>query len=228
MSNREDTTPTAVAPSSWPTRATPLGPDAASRDQRNRILDATTEVVSKRGFDDTSATRVCKAAGVSHPTFRKHFPDVEHAFLAAVEETIAEGARRVGAAVEAAGPEWVDRVSVALATALAMVEERPARARLFFVETLTAGPQGVALYEAAIQRCLPALHAGRRHAVDGDLLPPMLEGTIAAGVAWSIHRKVARGEAASASKVFAPLLETILTPYVGEERAKAAVAEHGS
>jgi AcrR family transcriptional regulator len=207
----------------WPTRAQPLDQTAISQHQRERILAATVDLVTKRGYNDTSAERICKKAGVSFPTFRKHFRDKEECFLAAFDETVDDGIRRVAEAAEAAGEEWGARIMAGLDAVLRRVAERPAQARLCLVEALTAGSAGIERYEATARRFIPWLREGRKEMDEGAKLPDVLEETILGGVAWVIHRKVAIGEAAQAAELRAGLLETLLTPYLGEERSRSLI-----
>jgi hypothetical protein len=72
---------------------------------------------------------------------------------------------------------------------------------------------------------IPWLRDGREEMEDSSKLPALLEETILGGVAWAIHRKVAVGEAAEASELRAGLLGTLLTPYVGADRARAIVEQ---
>jgi AcrR family transcriptional regulator len=187
--------------------------------QREKILRAVVELVSRRGYHDTSVERICKVAPVSFATFRNHFRDKEECFLAAFDETVDEGVRRVAEAARGAEAEWADWIAAGLGALLAMIREEPALARVCLVESLTAGPVGIDRYEAAVRLCIPALERGRTEAKAGSELPPLLEETIAGGVAWAIHRKVSLGEAEAVEALYGDLLETLLKPYLGEEKA---------
>jgi AcrR family transcriptional regulator len=204
---------------SWPTTPEPVWRDEIRRVQREKILWALVELVSRRGYKDTSTERICRRAGVSLPTFRSHFAGKEAAFLAAFDEAVVAGKERVAVAVAAVESDWASKVEAGLSTLLAFVEEDPARARLCLVESLTAGPAGFDRYETTVRLCEPGLSLGRAEVGDGPELPPLLEETIAGGVAWTIHHKVANGEAGHASQLLEQLLETTLRPYLGEAEA---------
>jgi hypothetical protein len=94
---------------------------------------------------------------------------------------------------------------------------------LCLVEAFSAGPVGIEGYEATVRRLIPWLRDGREEMEDSSKLPELLEETILGGVAWAIHRKVAVGEAAQAIELRAGLLGTLLTPYLGGDRARAIV-----
>lgn len=208
---------------SWPTAPEPIGREAIRRVQREKILRALVDLVSKRGYRDTSTERICRQAVVSLPTFRGHFADKEEAFLAAFDEAVVAGEKRVMAAVAAVEGDWASRIEAGLSALLAFIEEDPARARLCLVESLTAGPAGFDRYETTVRLCEPGLSLGRREVGGEPELPPLLEETIAGGVAWAIHHEVANGEAGQASRLLGQLLETTLRPYLGEAEARRHV-----
>jgi AcrR family transcriptional regulator len=208
---------------SWPTSAEPIAETTIGEHQRERILAAAIDLFSKRGYHDTSAERICKKAGVSFPTFRKHFRDREECFLAAFDESVDGALGRVMEAVARSNGDWGSRVVVGLDTVLASVAGRPAEARLCLVEVLSAGSAGIERYDAAVRRFSPWLRAGREEMEDSSGLPEVLEETILAGVAWAIHQKVAIGEAAEAAELRAGLLGTLLTPYLGQDRSRSLI-----
>jgi AcrR family transcriptional regulator len=194
------------------------GRDASRRAPRAGINDTTPPRVATRGVDGTSAERICARAEISFPTFRKHFRDVEEAFLTVLDEAVADGAAQVDDAIEAAGDEWPARVAAALDAILGAIESDPTRARVLFVESLASGGPGLQRYEEAIRRCLPGILAGR--SLCEEELPALLEGTLVSGVAWNIHRRVALGEAAGIRELRGPMLEGLLAPYLGEAEAR--------
>jgi AcrR family transcriptional regulator len=196
-----------------------VGREAVRRIQREKILRALVELISKRGYRDTSTERICRQAAVSLPTFRSHFEDKEEAFLAAFDEAAAAGRERVVAAIAEVEGDWASRVRAGLSALLGFVEEDPARARLCLVESLTAGAAGFDRYETTVRLCEPGLSLGRTEVEGEPELPPLLEETIAGGVAWAIHHKVANGEAGQASQLLGQLLATTLRPYLGEAEA---------
>ena len=204
----------------WPTDAIAVDPAAIRDAQRGRILDAAVPMFAKRGYDGTSAERICKAAKVSWPTFRKHFRDKEECFLAAFDRIAEKAEEKVSAAAGEAEGGWPERVAAALAALLRAIAEDPAEARVCLVEALTAGPAGMDRYDAALRRAVPALQTGREVASDDAVLPPVLEETVLGGVAWVIHQAVARGEGADVEGEFAGLLVTLLTPYLGADEAQ--------
>jgi AcrR family transcriptional regulator len=222
MASAGKTSQAVTGHAAWPTRAQPLEANTVRQHQREKILAAMVDLVTKRGYADTSAERICKMAGVSFPTFRKHFRDKEECFLAAFDEIVEDGVGRVAAAA-AGEDEWAARIVAGLDAVLEEVSERPAEARLCLVEAFSAGAAGIERYEASARRFIPWLREGREEMDESSKLPEVLEETILGGVAWVIHRKVALGEARRVAELRAGLLGTLLTPYLGEERSRSLI-----
>ena len=52
-----------------------------SKETRNRILTAATELFAKTGYDATGVAEICHAAGVSKGSFYHHFPTKQAVFM---------------------------------------------------------------------------------------------------------------------------------------------------
>jgi AcrR family transcriptional regulator len=109
-----------------------------ARVQRERILQAMTEVVAERGFADASVRLVTARAGVSSRTFYECFEGLDDCFTALLElgleqtwKLIAEEFRQ--------SEQWQDGVLGALASLLVFFEAEPLLTRMWFIESLAAG-----------------------------------------------------------------------------------------
>lgn len=56
---------------------------------RERILEATTELLAERGLEETSTRAICEAAGITAPTLYHHFGTKDALFEAVVAEGLA-------------------------------------------------------------------------------------------------------------------------------------------
>jgi AcrR family transcriptional regulator len=133
-------------------RALPRGPHGLSREevelsQRERLLQATTEVVAEQGYVKTTVADILGRAGVSRATFYQLFRDREDCFQAAyranadlVAAVMAGELERVRASGELDPLERLDRVLGVYLTAL---RNAPALARVFLVEVYAAGPAAI-------------------------------------------------------------------------------------
>src|SRR3954451_19790544 len=69
---------------------TPRGNYKRGRDTRDKIIDATREVIRERGVYNTSITAVAENCDMTRAGVLHHFPSLEHLLLAAMEDRFAE------------------------------------------------------------------------------------------------------------------------------------------
>ena len=188
-----------------------LGRDAVRRDQRDRLLRATIDVVGTVGFAAGSVEAVISRAGVSRRTFYEHFVDREAAFLAAwdrgVEELldVARAAARAAEddAVGPSGPAAHAAVSgAAIATVFEALADDPPRARVVVVEVLAAGDEALGRRAAALDRLAAAIGGPPRTGVGAAAL--------AGGLLELVHDRVRRG-AHDELRALAPAVTALLT-----------------
>jgi AcrR family transcriptional regulator len=65
-----------------------MASSTASRDTRDRILDAATEVLTRRGLARATTKEIARAAGCSEALLYKHFGDKQEIFLAVLAERL--------------------------------------------------------------------------------------------------------------------------------------------
>jgi AcrR family transcriptional regulator len=122
---------------------------AAKGGQRERLIEAMTQVAARLGYREASVARVVEQAGVSRATFYQHFADREACFLAAFE-VAAERIERALPRIEAEfSPAF--RSSELLDDLLANMMRVPAAARILLVEALAGGPQVRCAHERFVQ-----------------------------------------------------------------------------
>src|SRR6188474_1652932 len=103
--------------------------DPLARDQRERVLAATEQLIAEKGCAGTTIEAIVKEAGVSSVTFYDHFADKEECFVAAFDRAVGETRAELIETVPQDLP-WPDRVRAGLAALLATIDAEPARARL--------------------------------------------------------------------------------------------------
>ena len=142
-------------------RPLPRGPHQLSREavelsQRQRLLQATTEVVAERGYVKTTVASILARAGVSRATFYELFSDREDCFHAAyranaelVAEVLAGELERVRTMGEPTPLARLDRV---LRVYLRVLDDAPALARVFLVEVYAAGPAAIGQRRESLER----------------------------------------------------------------------------
>jgi len=203
----------------------PVSRDAATADQRRRILEATAELIAAQGYQETTMEQIVRRAKVGYATFYKHFADKEAAFLALLDAAIERTTDRVEGAYKREEGPWTDRVGAALGALFEDIAAHPAAARAVLVEALTAGPEAAAKHEAALKRLAPLLRPGRELNPRQAQLPESLEETLSGGVAWVLGQRLIGGEAAKLRGLLPETLEFILRPYVGEDEAARGAGE---
>jgi AcrR family transcriptional regulator len=152
-----------------------LSSDEVETSQRERLLRAMAEVVAERGYEGASVPRVIAAARVSSNTFYRFFDDKAACFVALAErlgeelrEALEVPEKPVG--TPAGGLGALDH---SLERYLAWWQERPALARVYFVELPSAGREAIEARERQSERFGSAYRrlGERARAYDTEALP---------------------------------------------------------
>lgn len=200
-----------------------LSREFITQHQRARIIAALAEETVARGYRAVTVADIVRRAGIARNTFYENFSSKQDCFLATQDYAVKEALRRV---VEAATKveSWQERVDAGLGAFLHYVASEPALARTCIVEALSAGPASLARYEESLESFIPLFRIGRKVSKRGDELPETLEETIIGGIFWVIYQRIIRGETEQIEQLLPELVEFALTPYIGAEAAKRAVA----
>lgn len=193
--------------------------------QRTRVLDAAIATFAEQGYPATTVDDLIAAAKIGVGSFYAFFGSKQDCLLVACERIVAE-ARVVVTTAAAEGDCWPDQVCLGLGALLGWAAAEPDAARVGLVEIQTGGPAGVDLFEEMLAAAARALKQGREGLPAGRRLPDSLERTTAAGIAWLLHRHLTMGESDSIPDLFTELGAMVLTPYLGEARAKKTVARN--
>lgn len=205
----------------------PVGRHLLSREvmtehQRRRALAFAIDVFARKGYPATTVDDLVEAAGIGVGSFYALFGGKEECLLAAYQEIADKIRRNVVAA--AVADNWPEQICQGLQQLLSLVAAEPARVRVALVEIQTAGPSAVKLYENTLEEAAAILGKGRVLVPASRRLPETLEQTTVNGIAWLLHRSLVLGESSAVPELYADLGELILEPYLGEDRAREAVA----
>ena len=208
-----------------------LAPDVVAAHQRERLFEATVELVAKRGYRNTSVDQIVKAARVGYVAFYDLFEGKEDCFLAAFDRIVEEASEAAAEAV-AGETEWPRQVTAALGCLLDLAVADPKRARIALVEVQAAGPAGHARYEEIVDRAVPLLRHGRQASKAAAQLSETLEEGVLGGILWIVHQQLVKGELKDADPLLRESAQIALSPYLGdaeaERLAEAAVRERSS
>jgi AcrR family transcriptional regulator len=117
--------------------------------QRERLMDATIELVGGQGYLATTVSELIARAGVSRKAFYEHYANKEECFLATYDAIVEENIDRVASAV-GQGEDMRERESYGLEALFGRVLSHRRRARLVLVEVGALGAAGIARRERLI------------------------------------------------------------------------------
>ena len=196
-----------------------LAPDVVAAHQRERLFEATVELVAKRGYRNTSVDQIVKAARVGYVAFYDLFEGKEDCFLAAFDRIVEEASEAAAEAV-AGETEWTRQVTAALGCLLDLAVSEPKRARIALVEVQAAGPAGHARYEEIVERAVPLLRQGRQASEAAAQVSETLEEGVLGGILWIVHQRLVKGELLDADPLLRESAQIALSPYLGDAEAE--------
>jgi AcrR family transcriptional regulator len=198
--------------------------------QRERILDATEQLIAERGCAGTSIEAIVKAAGVSSVTFYELFDSKEASFVAAFERAVEWGAEELARAAAGEGTagefSWPERIATGLRALSALIVAEPERARLCLVEAQTGGSELNARFQAVLDRVAAKLREGRALDTAPADLPDTHEEATAGALAWLLRERLVTGDAEGLEALYPELVDIALGPYL-EGQTRSAAPDDG-
>lgn len=110
------------------------------------------KTAARHGYLKLSVAKVIESAGVSRRTFYDLYGDKHQCFVAVLEETVEKLVEYVAAAVDRDGATAHERVAGLARGLLDFWLDEPAMARTCIVESVAAGPQGIAQRARMVER----------------------------------------------------------------------------
>ena len=196
-----------------------LAPDVVAAHQRERLFEATVDLVAKRGYRNTSVDHIVKAARVGYVAFYDLYEGKEDCFLAAFDRIVDEATEELTEAV-AGEEEWPQQMAAALARLLDLIAAEPKRARVALIEVQAAGPGAYARYEQVFDRAIPKLREGRELNDEAAQLSKTLEEAVLGGVIWIVHQQLIKGELDDTEVLLGQSIQIALSPFLGDAGAK--------
>jgi AcrR family transcriptional regulator len=192
--------------------------------QRERIVAGLAEAVAERGYNAVTIAQIAKSAQVSKRAFYEHFESKEECFLAAFEIVVAHLRELIEAAIEPI-PDWPHRVVAGLRALLDFLAEDPQLARLFLVDSVTAGPAVAERFREKIEVFVPLLQPGRAERDNPRSLPDSTEESLIGALVSMLSRSLAFGDAATLADLLPDFIEFVLMPYLGPAEAHRLAQE---
>jgi AcrR family transcriptional regulator len=190
---------------------------------RRRILSAMVELVGEYGFEGVAIAELCARAHVSTRTFYEHFNSSRACFLATLDEGLEQACELVEDAAAIANGEECEgddlhtlrRVRQALLALLSFLDRRPDLARVWLVESVSAGTWALEHRErnvSALARHVIVSCRVRSHVVpDSGRLPA---GAAMASVLGVLQRQVISDAPEPLVDLVEPLMSLALAPYL--------------
>ncbi len=188
--------------------------------QRARVFDAMVSIASDRGFAGTTVTAVCARARVSRGTFYELFDDLEDCLLAVIDEGYLRAHTLIAQAFERER-SWREGVREALVSLLALFDEEPRLARVWFVETLAAGSWALERRERHVA-ALTAMIVERWPLPRHTQLNPLAAPAVMQAILGLIHTHLLTRPEEPLVGMLAPLMGLITALYL---RPRSAAAE---
>ncbi len=192
----------------------PISRDVLEQHQRRRVLTAATGVFARRGYHSTTVDQIVSAANIGVGSFYGLFEGKEDCFLCLYDLIVAEAEEAVGVAV-AEESRWEDRVVEALRALLELAAAEPDRARIAIVEAPTAGAAAQARYAETVARLAAGLREGRSGDAPGEGPPAGFEQAAVAGLAWTLHQRLAVGEPLPVAELLSEMTDFVVAPFAG-------------
>lgn len=214
----------AASTAALPLRPSPgmerLSREFVVRHQRSRIIEGLAREVAEKGYREVTVAGIVKRAGVARNTFYENFASKEECFLAASDHAGQQAMQRVVEAVRQSPPDWSAQVRDGIGAFLSYAASESALARVFIVESLSAGPRASENYERTVRVVVSLFRHGRPVSPHGDQLPETLEETIVGGIFWIVYQRIVSGNAENLEGLLPELVEFALAPYIGVDAAK--------
>jgi AcrR family transcriptional regulator len=205
-----------------------LSRQQVSESQRERLLVAVARDVAQRGYRAATITEIVKIASVSTRDFYEHFDSKEDCFLAAFEAVGGHLEELIATTAAEHPGDWPQQVIAVMRASLRFFSEQPDLARLCLVEPVAATPAIAIRFRDAVLSFVPLLAAGRALHESADSLPESTEDSLIGGVVSLASRSILLDEADSLEALLPDLVEFVLSPYLGADRAKLLAAEASS
>ena len=220
-------------PSSGGRRGLPRGDHNVSRSfvvhsQRERILDAVTNLTASHGYAALKVEGIADRAAVSLQAFYEHFEDKEDAFLVAFEVGQGKGLAIMERAYESE-PDWRMSVRAGIAALFDFLASEPAFAHIALVDALVATARSAERAQANVLAIAQMLMPGRERAGGRTPPPGVTIEAIAGGVFDLCLLYALEGRIGELRELTATATYFTLAPILGgEQAARIATAPPGA
>jgi AcrR family transcriptional regulator len=192
-----------------------------AENQRQRLAAGLIAAVATLGYNETTITDIAAASGLSRRTFYVYFK-TKAACFADTYEIVASYLLAELAEAGEGERSWAARVRARLAALLGAFVANPDLASFTFAAPPAAGGELSSRHDAFLDQLIDALVEGAPKSARRP--STATRQGLAGGLSALVLERVEAGEGARLAKLLPDLVELVLMPYLGRERA---VAEAG-
>lgn len=166
-----------------------LARDVVQTSQRERLLEAVTEVTAEKGYAAVTIGDIVSRAGIARRTFYEHFSGKEQCFLAAFSRAADQLIATITEPFDAA-LDIITQTDIAIRGLLGFLAGNPVAARVYLVEVNAAGPAAVAARLEVHRRIAATLVALGRQVRRAHPQTPQLGEQHALAVVGAVHELI--------------------------------------
>ena len=186
------------------------------------MLDATAEVMQRKGYANTSVAEIVSAAHISRVPFYKNFASKEHALLEAQRRATASVLSTCEVALATDQP-WPTRIWQALGGVLELLASNPALSCLSLVECYAAGGEALRHVEHLPRLLAPYLQEGYDQRPSANRLPSICSEAITGALLEIIRHEVANRTAPRLLDRLSEFAYIALAPFIGPTAAAKTI-----
>ena len=187
------------------------------RDARERICEAMLDLASAEDYEAIQIEDVVERAGASREDFDRIFSSKEDCAIAVFDRFIEDFNREVDEAYSSE-EKWPDSLRAAAYAFASWMKEHPREVRLGGVGLLWAGELAQARREAAFQRFVGMVDAGREGAENPDSIPAFTAERVIGSIAEITTKRLQHG-GIDGYEFLRETMYLAVLPYRGEEAA---------
>lgn len=192
--------------------------------QRERILDAVTNLTASNGYGNLTVEDIAAEASVSLQAFYEHFESKEDAFLVAYELGHAKGLSFVERAF-AQAPDWRSGVRDGLCSLMGYLASEPSFAQLSLMGTMVATPRAYELSNRGVAAYARLLAPGFDEVPKRKRPPQIAIDAIAGGLQEMFLHYAVQGRIEDLPELTADATYVALAPFIGAEAAAQVAIE---
>jgi AcrR family transcriptional regulator len=188
------------------------------KNQRERIVDATAEIVAEKGLEALTIPEIARRANVSHQTFYEMYPTKQDAFLGAQKVGLHQALGIAVEAYETYTDDWPKGVAAGLRALLDYLASEPAHAHLTIVDTFAASPLAIEIRDTGLHAFASYMQPGF-HFPTGRRAPAIAPEAIAGGIWQILHHYVEHDMVDELPGAAPQLIFFVLAPFLGAKEA---------